>query len=121
MVAMVLICLVVVSVIQLSSANLRNLASSDNRIETLQRANEKMREVLEGNLSEEKTWQETDDDGYAFNIAVAENLNERSNDLSVKFMEVTLDTRYDKDKGAKTVTLRTAKTVSRAENLKSKP
>ncbi len=119
MVSLVLICLVVVSVIQLSSANLRNLASSDERIETLDRANEKMREVLGGNLSEEKTWQETDADGYAYDVTIAETLKERTEGLSVKFMEITLSVRYAKEKGAREVTLKTAKTVSRSDALKS--
>ncbi|MEQ8163448.1 MAG: type II secretion system protein, partial [Smithellaceae bacterium] len=60
MVSLVLICLVVVSVIQLSSANLRNLSASDDRIETLRRASEKMRQVLDGDLSEDKTWNDVD-------------------------------------------------------------
>ena len=50
MVSLVLICLVVVSVIQLSSANLRNLSVSGDRIEALERANGKMREVLDSDL-----------------------------------------------------------------------
>ena len=119
MVSMVLICLVVVSVIQLSSANLRNLAVSEDRIETLGHANEKMRAVLESDLSENKTWHDVDNDGYSYDIIVAETLNERTDALAVKFMEITVSAQYMKDKRSKQITLKTAKLVSKAATLKT--
>lgn len=119
MVSMVLICLVVVSVIQLSSANLRNLAVSDDRIETLGRANEKMREVLDSDLSEDKTWRDVDAEGYSYDITVAETLKERTDALPVKLLEITVSVQYAKDKRSKQITLKTAKIVSKSDALKS--
>jgi prepilin-type N-terminal cleavage/methylation domain-containing protein len=119
MVSMVLICLVVVSVIQLSSANLRNLAVSDDRIETLGRANEKMREVLDSDLSEDKTWRDVDAEGYAYDINVVETLKERTEALPVKLLEITVSAQYAKDKRSKQMTLKTAEMVSKADALKS--
>lgn len=119
MVSLVLICLVVVSVIQLSSANLRNLAVSDERIETLGRANEKMREVLDSDQSEDKTWHDVDADGYSYDINVAETLKERTEALSVKLLEITVSVQSTKDKRSKQITLKTAKMVSKSEALKS--
>jgi len=119
MVSMVLICLVVVSVIQLSSANLSNLSASDDRIETLRHASEKMREVLDSDLSEDKTWHNVDDEGYSYDITVAETLNERTDALAVKFLEITILAQYTKDKRSKQVTLKTAKLVSKANTLKN--
>jgi len=119
MVSLVLICLVVVSVIQLSSANLRNLSTSDDRIETLRRASEKMRQVLDGDLSEDKTWNDADDDGYSYDITVAETLKERTDALAVKFLEITVSAHYTKDNRSKRMILQTAKLVSKAQALKS--
>jgi len=119
MVSLVLICLVVVSVIQLSSANLRNLSASDDRIETLRRASEKMRQVLDGDLSEDKTWNDVDDDGYSYDVTVAETLKERTDALALKFLEITVSAQYTKDKRSKRMTLQTAKLVSKAKALKS--
>lgn len=119
MVSLVLICLVVVSVIQLSSANLRNLSASDDRIETLRRASEKMRQVLDGDLSEDKTWNDVDDDGYSYDITVAETLKERTDALALKFLEITVSAQYTKDNRSKRMTLQTAKLVSKAQALKS--
>lgn len=119
MVSLVLICLVVVSVIQLSSANLRNLSTSDDRIETLRRASEKMRQVLDGDLSEDKTWNDVDDDGYSYDITVTETLKERTDALAVKFLEITVSAQYTKDNRSKRMILQTAKLVSKAKALKS--
>ena len=119
MVSLVLICLVVVSVIQLSSANLRNLSASDDRIETLRRASEKMRQVLDGDLSEDKTWNDVDDDGYSYDVTVAETLKERTDALALKFLEITVSAQYTKDNRSKRMTLQTAKLVSKAKALKS--
>ena len=118
MVSLVLICLVVVSVIQLSSANLRNLSTSDDRIETLRRASEKMRQVLDGDLSEDKTWNDVDDDGYSYDITVTETLKERTDALAVKFLEITVSAHYTKDNRSKRMILQTAKLVSKAKALK---
>ncbi|MEN6331207.1 MAG: prepilin-type N-terminal cleavage/methylation domain-containing protein [Smithella sp.] len=119
MVSMVLICLVVVSVVQLSSANLRHLSASDDRIETLRHASEKMREVLDSDLSEDKTWHDVDDEGYSYDITVAETLNERTDALAVKFLEITVSAKYTRDNRSKQMTLKTAKLVSKANALKS--
>lgn len=119
LVSLVLIGLVVVSVIQLSSANLRNLSISGNRIELLERANEKMREVLEGELAEDKTWQDVDDDGFTYEINVAETLAERTEALPVKLLEIKVSVKNEKDARSKQVTLYTAKMISKAAALKS--
>jgi prepilin-type N-terminal cleavage/methylation domain-containing protein len=119
MVSMVLICLVVVSVIQLSSANLRNLAVSDERIETLGHANEKLREVLDSDLSEDKTWRDVDVEGYSYDITVGQTLKERTDALPVKLLEITVSVQYAKDKRSKQITLKTAKLVSKSDALKS--
>lgn len=119
MISLLLICLVVVSVIQLSSASLRNISTSDKQIEALGHANAKMREVLDLDTLEDKTWQEIDAEGYSYDIAVSEILKERSNDLSVKLLDITVCMQYTKDKGSKQVTLHTAKMVSKTDSLKS--
>lgn len=119
MISLVLICLVVVSVIQLSSANLRNIATSDNQIEALGHANAKMREVLDLDTLEDKTWQDIDADGYSYDISISEILKERSDDLPVKLLDIKVSTQYTKDKRSKQVMLQTAKMVSKADSLKS--
>ena len=119
MVSLVLIGLVVVSVIQLSSANLRNLSVSGDRIELLERANGKMREVLDSDLSEDKTWQDVDDEGFTYDIAVAETNKDRTEALPVKLLEITVSVQDSNNKRSKRTTLNTAKMISKSDALKS--
>jgi prepilin-type N-terminal cleavage/methylation domain-containing protein len=117
MISLVLICLVVVSVIQLSSANLRNLAQSDNRIRVLQSASDKMRNVLEGEKMEEKAWTESDDQGNVFEITMTEIEKERTRELTVKLLQVTVKASRAQSGGEKIITLKTARMVSISDAL----
>jgi len=121
MISLVLICLSVVSLIELSSANLRNLASSDSRIEELSRANDKMRDVLERDTLEESSWQENDSENYACDVSIQEIEKARSANLAVRLMQITVTVQNKSIPGAKTFTLKTAKMISKADDLKRKP
>lgn len=117
MISLVLICLVVVSIIELSSANLRNLATSDDRIETLNRVNAKLREILESNQYKDRSWQEVDSSGYTYDIEVTEILKERSSALAVMLQQITVSAQRARDKDGKKMTLKTARMVSKANAL----
>jgi prepilin-type N-terminal cleavage/methylation domain-containing protein len=119
LVALVLISLVIVSVLELSSANLRNLASADDQVEAAIRANSKMREIIDLNNIEEKAWMETDEQGYNYEITIAEALQKRTEGLPVKLEEVTLVTSWSHNNKKKQIILQTAKIVSRLDALKS--
>lgn len=119
MVALVLIAIVIVSVIQLSSANLRNLASANDQIDALIYANSKMREILDLEKIEDKSWNETDDNGYSYEITIAENWKERTDSLAVKMEEITLVTSWVVDNKKKQIVFKTSKVVSKADTLKN--
>lgn len=114
MVALVLIAIVIVSVIQLSSANLRNLASSNDQMDALICANSKMREILNSDRIEDESWNETDNNGYSYEITIAESLKERTNSLTVKMEEIIVVTSWINDNKKKQIILKTAKMVSKA-------
>jgi prepilin-type N-terminal cleavage/methylation domain-containing protein len=119
MVALVLIAVVIVSVVQLSSANLRNLASTNDQVDALVCANAKMREILDLDKIEDKSWNETDDAGYSYEITIAESLKERTDSLAVKIEDITLVTSWIHNDKKKQIVLKTAKVLSKAETLKS--
>jgi prepilin-type N-terminal cleavage/methylation domain-containing protein len=119
MVALVLIAIVIVSVIQLSSANLRNLATANNQIDALIYANSKMREILDLEKIEDESWNETDDNGYSYEITIAENMKERTDSLAIKMEEITLVTSWVAGNKKKQIVLKTSKIVSKADTLKS--
>ena len=117
MVALVLIAVVIVSVIQLSSANLRNLATADDQVEALAYANAKMREVLALEKLEDKSWNEMDDYGYSYEITIAENLKERTDSLGVQMKDITVVTNWINNSRKKQIVLKTSKMVSKADAL----
>jgi Tfp pilus assembly protein PilV len=119
MVALVLIAIVIVSVIQLSSANLRNLATTNDQIDALIYANSKMREILDLDKIEDESWNETDDNGYSYEVTVAESMKERTDSLAVKMEEITLVTSWVANNKKKQIVLKTSKIVSKADTLKS--
>lgn len=119
MVALVLIAIVIVSVIQLSSANLRNLASTNDQVDALIFANSKMREILDLEKIEDKSWNETDDYGYSYEITIAENWKERTDSLAIKMEEITLVTSWVVSNKKKQIILKTLKVVSKADTLKN--
>lgn len=119
MVALVLIAVVVSSFIQLSSANLKNLASSDDQIDALIHANAKMREIMDSEKIEDKSWNETDNDGYSYEITIAESLKDRTDSLNVKMEEITLKTSWLKNNKEREIILKTAKVIAKADVLKS--
>jgi prepilin-type N-terminal cleavage/methylation domain-containing protein len=119
MVALVLIAIVVVSVIQLSSANLRNLATTNDQIDALIYANSKMREILDLDKIEDESWNEKDDNGYSYEITIAESMKKRTDSLAVKMEEITLVTSWVAGKKKKQIVLKTLKVVSKADTLKS--
>ncbi len=121
MIALLLIGLVVVPLIELSSANLRNLAKSDDCVELTTRTNAKMRDVLELERFEEKIWTETDNDGYVYEIAVTDIEKERSDSLPVRLMQVTVKGSPAGRQGVRTVTLKTSRLSSRADVLGVNP
>jgi prepilin-type N-terminal cleavage/methylation domain-containing protein len=117
MVALVLIAVVIVSVVQLSSANLRNLASTNDQIDALIYANSKMREILDLDKIEDKSWNETDDNGYSYEITIAESMKERTDSLSVKMEEITLVTNRIAGNKKKQIVLKTVKMVSKSDTI----
>jgi len=119
MVALVLIAIVIVSVIQLSSANLRNLASANDQIDALIYANAKMRDILDMEKMEDKSWKEADDYGYSYEITIEEKWKDRTDSLAVKMEEITLITSWVADHKKKQIVLKTAKIISKADALKN--
>jgi Tfp pilus assembly protein PilV len=119
MIALVLIAIVISSVIQLSSANLRNISSADGQVDALAYANSKMRDIIDAGETEDKSWSETDDNGYSYEITIAESLKNRTDSLAVKMEEITLVTSWMVGNKKKQITLKTAKLVSKSDSLKS--
>jgi type II secretion system protein I len=118
MVALIIISIAVVSVIQVSSMNLRNLGKSSEQVNALLAANSKMRGILEMEKMEDRSWKETDDQGYTYDISINEIKNKRAENLPMKLDEITLTVHYINAKKEKFVTLRAEKLFTQLELAK---
>jgi prepilin-type N-terminal cleavage/methylation domain-containing protein len=117
LVATAIMGIAVAVVLQLFSANLRALSVSGDIVSAATRAEIKMREILDDDNLSETSSSETTDDGYRFDVAVTETQQERTENLQVKLLEIVLTVHWTHGAKEKTLTLRTMKTVSKAEKM----
>ena len=118
MVSLIIISIAVVSIIQLTSINLRNLTKSGDQVNALLIANSKMRTILEMDKMDDKSWKETDEQGNTYEISISEIRNKRTENLPVKLEGITLTLHYPTVQRERTVTLRTEKVFSASEQAK---
>lgn len=118
MVSLIIISIAVVSVIQLTSMNLRNLSKSSDQVNALLAANSKMRRILEMDKMEAKFWREADEQGYTYEISINEIRNKRTENLPVKLEEIILTLHYVTAHKEKILTLRAEKLFSSVEQAK---
>lgn len=113
LVAVALMAIAVTVVLQLFSADLRAIAASEDYVLAAVRANAAMREVLDDSELSETSWSEMTDDGYRIDVNVAETLQERTENLQTRLLEVTLTLTWIKGPRERAITLRTLKTVEK--------
>jgi type II secretion system protein I len=118
LVSLVIISIAVVSIIQLTSMNLRNLTKSGDQVNALLMANSKMRKVLEMDKMDDKSWRETDEQGNTYEISISEIRNKRTETLPVKLEEITLTLNYLIAQKERKVTLRAEKVFTASEQAK---
>jgi Tfp pilus assembly protein PilV len=119
LVSLIIISVAVVSIIQLTSMNLRNLAKSGDEVNAVLLANSKMRTILEMDKMDDKSWKETDEQGNTYEISISEIRNKRTENLPVKLEEITLTLHYLIAQKDREVTLRTEKLFSAQEQAKA--
>jgi type II secretion system protein I len=118
LVSLIIISIAVVSIIQLTSMNLRNLTKSGDQVDALLIANSKMRKVLEMDKMDDKSWRETDEQGNTYEISISEIRNKRTETLPVKLEEITLTLNYLIAQKERKVTLRAEKVFTASEQAK---
>jgi prepilin-type N-terminal cleavage/methylation domain-containing protein len=113
LVSLSIVAIAVTVVLQLFSADLRAIAASDDYASAVLKAEVKMREVLDNEDLTETSWSEATPDGYRMDVSVSEVLKEKTNNLQVRLLEVSLTTRWFKGTKEKMLALRTIKIVSK--------
>ena len=113
LVSLSIVAIAVTVVLQLFSADLRAIAASDDYAAAVIRAEAKMREVLDKEDLTETSWSEATPDGYRMDVYITDVLKEKTNNLQVRLLAVSLTTRWFKGTKEKMLNLRTMKIISK--------
>lgn len=112
LVAIAILGIAITIIIQLFSSNLRAIKASGDYVTASIKAEAKMREILDGIISE-GIYGETTDEGYIMDIAVSEVLKERTENLHLKLLQVDLTIRWIEGTKQKSMTLSTLKMLEK--------
>ncbi len=113
LVALAVLGIALAVIFQLFSANLRGLTAADEYVNAVIKAESKMREILDDNALEEKTWSEDTGDGYKIDAAITSAAPERTEDLQVKLLEINISVRWTSGFKERTTTLKAMKLVNK--------
>ncbi len=113
LVALAIMAIAVTMVVQLFSSNLRTIATSRDMASAAARADTRIREIIVAETLAEKVWSENTEDGYRFDVSIAEILKDRTDNLPVKLMEVILTAHWMAGMKEKSFSLKTVKMVDR--------
>ncbi|HTZ38791.1 MAG TPA: type II secretion system protein [Syntrophales bacterium] len=113
LVALVILGTSVVIVLQLFSSGLRSIRVSEDLALASLAAEAKLQEILEDPAMDEKTTTDVTESGYRFDVAVTEALKERTENLTIKMLQVDLTVRWMTGAKERSLTLRTQKVVDR--------
>ena len=111
LVATAILGIAIAVVLQLFSANLRALAVSEEYVSATKLAEVKMREVLDDAALAETSFSETTGDGYRIDVSVVSTLEERTETLPVKLLEVSMTVYWREGIKERSLSLRTLKAM----------
>ena len=113
-VALTILAVATVWIVQLFSASLRTVSLSDDYTPMTVLAEMKMRDVLSDKALDERSWSETADNGCRVEISVSETLKDRTENLGIRLLDVSVTVRKPAAGGKeRTLTLRTMKAVKK--------
>jgi general secretion pathway protein I len=113
LVALALLGIAVTAILQLFSANLKSISTSEEYVAGSLEAQSKMREVLDSGEFSERSWNGITDNGYRFQVSVSDSLPERVETLPVKLVVVEVKVYWARGAGEKSLTLKTMKMVEK--------
>jgi prepilin-type N-terminal cleavage/methylation domain-containing protein len=116
MVTLTVLGFAVVSLAQLFASNLRMIGTSRDYMAALTRAESVMREIVESDKVEEKSWNDSTDQGYQVEVTVSETQKERTENLPIKLLQIELVFSWEKALRKKSLTFRTLKVVNKIDN-----
>ena len=116
MVALTVMGFAVVYLVQLFSSNLRMIGTSQDYMAALTQAEAVMREIVESDKIDEKSWKEETEQGFQVEVSVSEALKERTENLPIKLLQIEMVFSWEKALRKKSLTLKTLKVVNKIDN-----
>ena len=113
LVALTLLSVALVVILQLFSANLRGIATSEDFAKATMRAEATMRDVLDNEDIEEKSSSETTPDGYRIDVAITNADEKRTENLPLKLLQISLTVHWKDGVKERSLTLKTMKAVTK--------
>jgi type II secretion system protein I len=111
LVALALLSIALVVILQLFSANMQGIAASDGYTRAVMTAESQMREITDDKEIVEKTWSETTNDGYRIEGVITPAESERTKDLPVSLLEISVTVHWTDGSRERAFTLRTMKLI----------
>ena len=121
LVSLAIMAIAVTLLLQLFSTNLRAISLSGEMTSASVRADARTREILDELSPVVASWSEVTEDGYRIAVSIAEVLNERTDNLPFKLMEVSLTVGWTEGRREKSVALKTLKMVDRMAPAEGRP
>ncbi len=112
LVSIAILSIAVVTILQLFSANLRNIGKSDEYVKATIKAESIMREILDEEL-EEGTFSKTTDDGYDVEVSIKNTDDDRIKELPLKLLDVNIKVKWTDGIKERAISLNTMKVVKR--------
>jgi general secretion pathway protein I len=102
-------------ILQIFSADLRNIKKAADYDEAAATAAARLRSIVEYEMTDKPaSWTEKLPDGYTVAVSVDDYLQDRTENLRVKMMQIELTIQWPDGQKTKSLTLRTLKTVYRS-------
>jgi len=109
LVALSIMGMAVVVLLQLFSANMRSISLSENYVRGAVEAEAKMREILDSQDFGERIWNGKTENGYRFEASTANVLKDRTENLQVNMVEISVTVFWTDSGKERFTTLKTLK------------
>lgn len=113
LVALAIVGIALTGVLQIFSSDLKGITEADDYVKAAIKAESVMREILDNDELEEGSWVESTEDGYDISVTVKGIEEERTEDLSVRLLEVTLKFSWLRDEKERALNLITVKLIEK--------
>ena len=113
LVALAIVGIALTGVLQIFSSDLKGITEADDYVKAAIKAESAMREILDSDELEEGSWVESTEDGYDISVTVKGIEEERTEYLSVRLLEVTLEFRWLRDEKERALNLMTVKLIEK--------